>query len=251
MLNREDSRTAIPQLEKMIKEVGNNVVDGKTSYLHIAYANNSTGTDGFSTTYSIAKSYLGQYSDFEEEASTIPSKYSWTLIKGDTGATGPSGTVISDTAPTDTGQLWLDTSGETDVLKENDGTSWAEIPVETKAVEAAKTATDFLEDSAGTTVIKNTSPSSNAKAVVGENSFDIIKDGDTVATFGELAQVGGSLDNVRINPGGIQFTINNTAAAYVSADKMYAQNIETAGALYFKHYSIKEDTDGKLVIYKR
>ena len=251
MLNREDYKSAIPQLEKMIKEVGNNVVDGKTSYLHIAYANNSTGTDGFSTTYSIGKSYLGQYSDFEEEASTIPSKYSWTLIKGDTGATGPSGTVISDTAPADTTQLWLDTSGETDVLKENDGTSWAEIPVETKAVEAAKTATDFLEDSAGTTIIKNTSPSSNAKAVVGENSFDIIKDGDTVATFGESAQVGGSSDNVRISPGGIQFTINNTAAAYVSADKMYAQNIETAGALYFKHYSIKEDTDGKLVIYKR
>lgn len=116
MLNREDSRTAIPQLEKMIKEVGNNVVDGKTSYLHIAYANNSTGTDGFSTTYSIAKSYLGQYSDFEEEASTIPSKYSWTLIKGDTGATGEPG------ADGHSPQVTAEKSGTTTTIKVDETT---------------------------------------------------------------------------------------------------------------------------------
>jgi hypothetical protein len=65
--------------------------DGKTSYLHIAYATNSTGTTGFSTTVSLGKTYIGQYTDFVSADSTDPTKYLWTLIKGDKGDTGPQG----------------------------------------------------------------------------------------------------------------------------------------------------------------
>lgn len=68
--------------------------DGKTPYLHIAYATNSTGTSGFSTTVSVGKTYIGQYTDYISEDSSDPSKYMWSLIKGDkgdTGATGPAG----------------------------------------------------------------------------------------------------------------------------------------------------------------
>lgn len=65
--------------------------DGKTSYLHIAYATNSTGTAGFSTTVSAGKTYIGQYTDFTASDSTDPSKYSWTLIKGDKGDPGSQG----------------------------------------------------------------------------------------------------------------------------------------------------------------
>ena len=70
---------------------GKNGSDGQTSYLHIAYANNSTGTDGFSTTVSLNKSYIGQYTDFNKNDSEDPSKYSWSKIKGDTGPQGPQG----------------------------------------------------------------------------------------------------------------------------------------------------------------
>ena len=59
--------------------------DGKTSYLHIAYANNSTGTSGFSTTDATNKLYIGQYTDFVQADSTDPTKYAWTLIKGSDG----------------------------------------------------------------------------------------------------------------------------------------------------------------------
>lgn len=65
--------------------------DGLTSYLHIAYATNSTGTTGFSTTDSTGKTYIGQYTDFTAADSTDPTKYSWTLIKGDKGDTGAQG----------------------------------------------------------------------------------------------------------------------------------------------------------------
>ena len=69
--------------------------DGKTPYLHIAYANNETGTSGFSITDSTDKSYIGQYTDYVSTDSTDPSKYSWTKIKGETGATGATGKGVS------------------------------------------------------------------------------------------------------------------------------------------------------------
>ena len=89
--------------------------DGKTSYLHIAYATNSTGTAGFDVSNATGKTYIGQYTDFTSADSTDPSKYTWSLIKGDKGdkgdtgpqgPTGPAGSdgnpgkVVSDTEPT-------------------------------------------------------------------------------------------------------------------------------------------------------
>ena len=76
--------------------------DGKTYYLHIAYANSAGGQSDFSTTDSAGKSYIGQYTDTTAADSTDPTKYSWTKIKGDTGATGARGTGILKitTAPT-------------------------------------------------------------------------------------------------------------------------------------------------------
>ena len=65
--------------------------DGKTPYFHVAYATNSTGTAGFSTTISAGKTYIGQYTDFVQADSNTPSMYSWTLIKGDKGDSGDRG----------------------------------------------------------------------------------------------------------------------------------------------------------------
>lgn len=70
---------------------GTNGENGQTSYLHIAYANNSTGTLDFSTTNSTNKTYIGQYVDFIESDSNSPSKYNWTKIKGDDGRDGQDG----------------------------------------------------------------------------------------------------------------------------------------------------------------
>ena len=65
--------------------------DGKTSYLHIAYATNSTGTAGFDVSNAAGKTYIGQYTDFTSADSTDPSKYTWSLIKGDKGDKGDTG----------------------------------------------------------------------------------------------------------------------------------------------------------------
>jgi phage minor structural protein len=65
--------------------------DGRTSYTHIAYANNSTGTSGFSVSDSNGKTYIGMYADFSSTDSTNPSNYNWSLIKGADGSQGIQG----------------------------------------------------------------------------------------------------------------------------------------------------------------
>ena len=70
---------------------GTNGIDGKTYYLHIAYANSADGTEGFSTTESLNKLYIGQYTSENSGDSTNPSDYHWTLIKGKDGKDGADG----------------------------------------------------------------------------------------------------------------------------------------------------------------
>lgn len=65
-------------------------VNGKTPYLHIAYANSADGTKDFSVSDS-NREYIGQYTDFIQSDSTNPTKYSWSKIKGDKGDQGLQG----------------------------------------------------------------------------------------------------------------------------------------------------------------
>ena len=65
--------------------------DGKTPYLHIAYANSADGKMGFSTTDGTNKLYIGQYTDYTQADSTDATKYTWTKIKGEQGERGPQG----------------------------------------------------------------------------------------------------------------------------------------------------------------
>ena len=58
------------------------VKDGKSSYLHTAWANSSDGTVDFSKTSSVGRSYIGTYSDSNEAGSSTPSKYKWVKTTG-------------------------------------------------------------------------------------------------------------------------------------------------------------------------
>lgn len=61
--------------------------NGKTSYIHTAYANSIDGTVDFSTTDS-DRIYIGHYSDFEKADSTDPKKYTWARMRGEDGVPG-------------------------------------------------------------------------------------------------------------------------------------------------------------------
>lgn len=65
--------------------------DGKTPYIHFAYANSANGNSGFSVSDSTDKTYIGTYTDFTEADSTNPNVYKWTKIKGADGAKGDKG----------------------------------------------------------------------------------------------------------------------------------------------------------------
>ena len=65
--------------------------DGRTSYLHTAYANSVTGDRDFSTTNSNGKEYIGTYTDFEINDSNDYRRYKWVKIKGENGRNGTDG----------------------------------------------------------------------------------------------------------------------------------------------------------------
>lgn len=65
--------------------------NGLNGYVHVAWATSADGSQGFSTTVSAGKTYLGTYTDNRAADSQTYSDYSWSLIKGETGATGPQG----------------------------------------------------------------------------------------------------------------------------------------------------------------
>lgn len=75
---------------------GTNGTDGKTYYLHIAYANSADGKTGFSVSDGTNKLYIGQYTDTAKTDSTDPTKYTWSKIKGETGADGKPGKAGAD-----------------------------------------------------------------------------------------------------------------------------------------------------------
>jgi len=71
---------------------GTDGTNGLSSYLHIAYATNITGTAGFSLTTAVGKTHIGTYRDFIASDSTDPTKYKWALMKGVDGVNGTDGT---------------------------------------------------------------------------------------------------------------------------------------------------------------
>ena len=56
--------------------------DGRTPYLHIAYANSADGKTGFTTTNSNNKRYIGTLTDYTQADSTDPTKYKWVDMVG-------------------------------------------------------------------------------------------------------------------------------------------------------------------------
>lgn len=54
--------------------------DGRTPYFHRAWSNSADGRDGFSTTDSTNKRYLGTLTDFTESDSQDPARYKWTAL---------------------------------------------------------------------------------------------------------------------------------------------------------------------------
>ena len=69
---------------------GTNGADGKTSYLHIKYSNDGAKTFTSNSGETVGD-YIGQCTDFNRADPTTVGAYTWSKIKGETGAKGEKG----------------------------------------------------------------------------------------------------------------------------------------------------------------
>lgn len=89
--------------------------DGQSSYTHFAYADSADGTVGFTRTATNGKKYIGVYADFEQADSTDPTKYAWSLFKGEDGQDGIPGKPGADGRTPYFHQAWANSEdGHTD-----------------------------------------------------------------------------------------------------------------------------------------
>ncbi|MGX5815894.1 phage tail protein [Lacticaseibacillus rhamnosus] len=113
---------------------------GTSSYLHTAYANSIDGKQGFSTTDGNGKSYFGQYVDQTQADSTDPTKYSWSLFKGEQGPQGVPGSKdvpytyiqLGTPASPKKGDLWWHgtTLNDATALQYYDGSTWVDQSIQ-------------------------------------------------------------------------------------------------------------------------
>jgi hypothetical protein len=108
---------------------GTDGIDGTTTYTWFAYANNSTGTSGFTAGAWTNQTYIGLATNKTTATeSTDPSDYSWSLIKGSDGANGTNGTngATGSTGPNGT---------RGNVTGYATGSSWSDSTANDKLVE--------------------------------------------------------------------------------------------------------------------
>lgn len=111
--------------------------DGRTPYVHFAYANSADGKTNFNTSYFNDALYVGTYTDYTQTDSNDYTKYTWSRLKGDTGNTGATGAkgdkgdtgfFIGSTPPPNpaVGTVWTttDSSGNMTSAKTWNGSNW-------------------------------------------------------------------------------------------------------------------------------
>lgn len=99
--------------------------DGKTAYVHIAYANSADGKTDFDVSDPTGRSYIGQYTDNAADDSTDPTKYTWSLIKGEDGISPTAKVEQTNTGATIT---VTDKSGTTSTTV-NNGTNGTSVSI--------------------------------------------------------------------------------------------------------------------------
>ena len=81
--------------------------DGRTSYIHTAYADGTQG-ENFTTGEPGNRSYIGTYTDHEAQDSNDYTRYRWLKFKGDDGAPGQDGAIIYRSTHAPTARVGID-----------------------------------------------------------------------------------------------------------------------------------------------
>ena len=85
--------------------------------------------------------------------------------------------------------------------------------------------------------------------ILDNDSVDVMNDDKVLASFGATSVIGDEDDwHQTIAANQITFAKGNNTITYISPDKLYTINAEVADAFYISNYSIRNASDGKLVI---
>ncbi|MEK5524149.1 tail fiber domain-containing protein [Heyndrickxia sp. FSL W8-0423] len=235
---------------------GKTGTDGKTPYLHIAYADDSNGS-GFSQ-FPKGKAYMGTYTDYTAADSTDPSKYNWVLIKGekgDTGATGPQGpqgpagkdgiAYMGTTAPSNpaTNSTWFqtDSTGKVIAIKKWTGSAWiiAKIDADTLNVgQLSALSADLGNVTAGSL--------SGVSLNIGNGNFTVDTAGNLVAKRGTFS---GTIisNNATITGGSLKVGSNFNVDSYgnlTANSATFGGNMSLNGVLNIATTLTGNDTSG-------
>ena len=151
-------------------------VKGDNAYVHIAYANSEDGKTDFSVDDPVGKSYIGQYSDNEEDDSTDPTKYAWTKIKGEQGKQGEKGDQGEQGIQGEKGDQGIQGEKGAKGDKGDDGTS----------VTVKSTSTQYASSTSGTDTPsswQDTIPSVAAGSYLWTKTTVVYSDGNSTSTY--------------------------------------------------------------------
>lgn len=115
--------------------------DGRTPYVHFAYADSADGRTGFSLTQTGSKRYLGVLTDFIKEDSTNPSDYTWNDTAGSISVGGRN--LLVKTNQGITNWDWTMSNGDKSVEEVNiDGIRAVKL---TKGTKTANTGWNYIQ----------------------------------------------------------------------------------------------------------
>ncbi|MDY6064961.1 MAG: phage tail spike protein [Finegoldia sp.] len=255
-------------VSKMGKDGSNGIpgtpgADGKTPYFHTAWANNSTGTTGFSTTYATNRSYFGTYTDFTEADSTNPTKYTWQLVKGDKGDKGDPGEGADMTAINaafDDVRNGLDGKASSDSISKleerqqdievllNSISDPVDLQTFNQALNEQKAYVDKLAEGIKTDALDLEDRFDAIDEKVG-NGLLTVKAINTYLKFGEEGVLIGKQDNpVKLNLTNdkMEFIDGGNVVATFSNSRVDVPNLEVSGVFEFGyHIAEKLDKDGR------
>ena len=115
--------------------------DGRTPYVHFAYADSADGQKGFSLTQTGSKRYLGVYTDFNQAGSTNPADYTWSDAAGSISVGGRN--LLVKTNQGITNWDWTMSNGDKSVEEVNiDGIRAVKL---TKGTKTANTGWNYIQ----------------------------------------------------------------------------------------------------------
>lgn len=177
--------------------------DGRTTYVHFAYANSADGKNGFSVTPFTGAKYVGVRTDYTLADSTNPSDYEWSLFVGEDGV-GVSAVVeqyyLSTSQTTQTGGSWgtaqpvwrpgayIWTRSQ---VTWTDGTVTTTAPVLAKAINGANENAQLATENASTALTKAQSLDKKlAESLTQKGIFDALtNNGEVKGLFMQDGQV--------------------------------------------------------------